>query len=73
LRCTDLIAFSAYTRACDGAWIELRIDRMSDLAKLRIWDDPAIHGALSWYLDVSKKVPPEAVQAQSQKAFRLAQ
>jgi putative pyruvate formate lyase activating enzyme len=26
---------------------------MSDLARLRIWDDPPIHDALSWYLDVA--------------------
>jgi hypothetical protein len=26
---------------------------MSDLARLRIWDDQAIRGALSWYLDVA--------------------
>src|SRR5262249_21901887 len=26
---------------------------MSDLAQLRIWDDPAIRGPLSWYLDVA--------------------
>jgi putative pyruvate formate lyase activating enzyme len=27
---------------------------MSDLAKLTIWDDPAIRGALSWYLEVAE-------------------
>jgi putative pyruvate formate lyase activating enzyme len=26
---------------------------MNDLAKLRIWDDPAVRSALSWYLDVA--------------------
>jgi putative pyruvate formate lyase activating enzyme len=31
---------------------------MSDLAKLRIWDDPAIHNALSWYLDVAENRRP---------------
>src|SRR5262245_49943495 len=31
---------------------------MSDLAKLRIWDDPAILGALSWYLDVAENRRP---------------
>jgi putative pyruvate formate lyase activating enzyme len=31
---------------------------MSDLAKLRIWDDPAIRGALSWYLDVAENRRP---------------
>jgi hypothetical protein len=25
---------------------------MSDLAHLKIWDDPVIRDALSWYLDV---------------------
>jgi hypothetical protein len=27
---------------------------MSDLPKLRIWDEPAIRGALSWYLNVAE-------------------
>ena len=27
---------------------------MSDLANLRIWEDPAICDALSWYLDVTE-------------------
>jgi len=31
---------------------------MSDLAQLRIWDDPAIRGALSWYLDVAENRRP---------------
>src|SRR6478735_3048312 len=31
---------------------------MSDLAKLRIWEDPAIRGALSWYLDVAENRRP---------------
>ena len=31
---------------------------MSDLAKLAIWDDPAIRGALSWYLDVAENRRP---------------
>src|SRR5438105_7890902 len=31
---------------------------MSDLAKLRIWDDPTIRGALSWYLDVAENRRP---------------
>jgi putative pyruvate formate lyase activating enzyme len=31
---------------------------MSDLAKLVIWDDPAIRGALSWYLDVAENRRP---------------
>ena len=31
---------------------------MSDLAKLGIWDDPAIFNALSWYLDVAENRRP---------------
>ena len=31
---------------------------MSDLSKLRIWNDPAIHNALSWYLDVAENRRP---------------
>src|SRR5262245_52730892 len=31
---------------------------MSDLANLRIWDDPAIRHALSWYLDVAENRRP---------------
>jgi hypothetical protein len=27
---------------------------MSDLARLRIWDDPAIRDSLSWYLAVAE-------------------
>src|SRR6516162_6315067 len=31
---------------------------MRDLAKLRVWNDPAIRGALSWYLDVAENRRP---------------
>jgi putative pyruvate formate lyase activating enzyme len=31
---------------------------MSELASLRVWDDPAIRGALSWYLDVAENRLP---------------
>jgi putative pyruvate formate lyase activating enzyme len=31
---------------------------MSDLSMLTIWDDPAIHNALSWYLDVAENRRP---------------
>jgi putative pyruvate formate lyase activating enzyme len=31
---------------------------MSDLANLRIWDDPAVRNALSWYLDVAENRRP---------------
>jgi putative pyruvate formate lyase activating enzyme len=34
---------------------------MSDLARLRIWDDQAIRGALSWYLDVAENPAPSQV------------
>jgi hypothetical protein len=30
---------------------------MRDLARLRIWDDPAIRGALSWYLGMFDERP----------------
>jgi putative pyruvate formate lyase activating enzyme len=31
---------------------------VGDLAKLTIWDDPAIRAALSWYLDVAQNRRP---------------
>jgi len=31
---------------------------VSDLTRLKIWDDPAIRGALSWYLDVAENRRP---------------
>ena len=31
---------------------------MSDLARLRIWDDPAIRDSLSWYLAVAQNGRP---------------
>ena len=31
---------------------------MGDLANLTIWDDPAICGALSWYLNVAENRRP---------------
>src|SRR4051812_41409620 len=31
---------------------------MSDLAKLTVWDDPAIRNALSWYRDVAENRRP---------------
>jgi putative pyruvate formate lyase activating enzyme len=31
---------------------------MSDLARLKVWNDPAIGGALSWYLDVAENRRP---------------
>jgi hypothetical protein len=38
---------------------------MSDLARLRIWDDPAICDGLSWYLAVAENKRPAK--------FRIAQ
>ena len=31
---------------------------MSDLDRLRVWDDSAVRGALSWYLDVAENRRP---------------
>src|SRR5215475_5182148 len=31
---------------------------MSDLDRLRVWDDSAVRGALSWYLDVAEDRRP---------------
>jgi len=31
---------------------------MSDLAHLKIWDDPAIRNSLSWYPDVAENRRP---------------
>src|SRR3974377_1696629 len=31
---------------------------MNDLSRLKIWDDPAIRRALSWYLDVAENRRP---------------
>ena len=31
---------------------------MSDLAQLKVWDDPAIRDSLSWYLDVAENRRP---------------
>src|SRR5215813_10105598 len=36
----------------------VRWSDMSDLAQLRIWDDPSIRDALSWYLDVAENRRP---------------
>ncbi len=44
---------------------------MSDLAKLRIWDDPAIRGALSWYLDVAENRHPAKFRIAATIATRL--
>src|SRR5947208_7558390 len=44
---------------------------MSDLAKLRIWDDPAIRGALSWYLDVAENRRPAKFRIAATVATQL--
>jgi putative pyruvate formate lyase activating enzyme len=44
---------------------------MSDLAQLRIWDDPAIRGALSWYLEVSENRRPAKFRIAATVATRL--
>jgi hypothetical protein len=41
-----------------GVQIEPRSRPVGDLANLTIWDDPAIRGALSWYLDVAENRRP---------------
>jgi putative pyruvate formate lyase activating enzyme len=44
---------------------------MSDLAYLRIWDDPAIRDALSWYLDVAENRRPAKFRIAATVATRL--
>jgi putative pyruvate formate lyase activating enzyme len=44
---------------------------MSDLARLRIWDDPAIRGALSWYLDVAENRRPAKFRIAATVATQL--
>src|SRR5215469_4293742 len=44
---------------------------MSDLARLRIWDDPAIRGALSWYLDVAENRRPAKFRIAATVAMQL--
>ena len=44
---------------------------MSDLAMLRIWDDPAIRGALSWYLDVAENRRPAKFRIAATVATQL--
>jgi hypothetical protein len=48
---------------------------MSDLAILKIWDDPAVADALSWYLDVAENRRPakfRIVMRNSARARRYA-
>src|SRR6266704_6636360 len=44
---------------------------MRDLAKLRIWDDPAIGDALSWYLDVAENWRPAKFRIAATVATQL--
>ena len=44
---------------------------MSDFARLRIWDDPAIRGALSWYLDVAENRRPAKFRIAATVATQL--
>jgi putative pyruvate formate lyase activating enzyme len=44
---------------------------MSDLARLRIWDDQAIRGALSWYLDVAENRRPAKCRIAATVATQL--
>jgi putative pyruvate formate lyase activating enzyme len=44
---------------------------MSDLAYLRIWNDPAIRAALSWYLDVAENRRPAKFRIAVTVATRL--
>jgi putative pyruvate formate lyase activating enzyme len=44
---------------------------MSDLARLGIWNDPAIRGALSWYLDVAENRRPAKFRIAATVATRL--
>ena len=44
---------------------------MSDLPQLRIWDDPAIRGALSWYLDVAENRRPAKFRIAATVATQL--
>ena len=44
---------------------------MSDLAQLRVWDDPAIRDALSWYLDVAENRCPAKFRIAATVALHL--
>ena len=44
---------------------------MSDLDRLRIWDDPAIRGALAWYLDVAENRRPAKFRIAATVATQL--
>jgi putative pyruvate formate lyase activating enzyme len=44
---------------------------MSDLSRLKVWDDPAIRGALSWYLDVAENRRPAKFRIAATVPVRL--
>jgi putative pyruvate formate lyase activating enzyme len=44
---------------------------MSDLIRLTVWDDPAIRGALSWYLDVAENRRPAKFRIAATVATKL--
>jgi putative pyruvate formate lyase activating enzyme len=44
---------------------------MSDLAQLRVWNDPAIRDALSWYLDVAENQCPAKFRIAATVALHL--
>ena len=44
---------------------------MSDLARLTVWDDPAIRGALSWYLAVAENRRPAKFRIAATVATKL--
>src|SRR5215831_11699031 len=44
---------------------------MSDLAHLKIWDDPAIRDSLSWYLDVAEDRRPAKFRMASTLATQI--
>ena len=44
---------------------------MSDLARLRIWDDPAIRDGLSWYLAVAENRRPAKFRIAATLATQL--
>src|SRR5215813_13591944 len=44
---------------------------MSDLAQLKIWDDPAIRDGLSWYLEVAENRRPAKFRISSTLATHI--
>ena len=44
---------------------------MSDLAHLKIWDDPAIRDSLSWYLEVAENRRPAKFRIASTLATQI--